>query len=460
MPKDLIESISGIRGIIGPGLTPQRIVDYASAFGHWVAGKRVVVGMDSRPTGPNIRQLVIATLSAQGIEVCDIGIVPTPTLQWMTERLNASGGIMITASHNPEQWNGLKFISADGLFLSPDQFHEMIQIRDQGDFTFQRWDAIGDIREIHGAIDEHIESVLDLSYIDSEAIAQNNFTVAVDAVNGAGSIALPALLEELGCEVIPVNCVPNGQFPHNPEPLPAHLTQLCDTVREKGADLGIAVDPDADRCGLVDESGTYLVEEYTLAIAVDTVLDHLQKESSALLYRPVVTNLSTTLAIDKVAEKYGTAVERTPVGEINVAARMAERDALIGGEGNGGVILTESHLGRDSLVATTLALQRLTDLNTSVSEYYASLPHFVMSKQRVELNGTDPDEVLSQIATEDTDADIDTQDGVKLTWVDRWVHLRKSNTEPVLRVYTEATSRERAESLAAEYIEKLKELLY
>ncbi len=459
MAKDLIESISGIRGIVGPGLTPQRVVDYISAFGHWIEGSRVVVGQDSRPTGPIIRQLVTSTLGAQGIEVCDIGIAPTPTLQWMTERLNASGGIMITASHNPEQWNGLKFISADGLFLNPEQFREMMQIRDQGNYTFQPWNKIGEFRKIHGAIDEHIESVLDLSYIDADAIAEREFTVAVDAVNGAGSIAIPALLEALGCRVIPLYCVPNGQFPHNPEPLPANLTRLCETVRENGADLGIAVDPDADRCGLVDETGTYLVEEYTLAIGVDTVLHHLQQEATELLKRPVVTNLSTTLAIEKIAEKYGTEVLRTPVGEINVAARMAEEDAVVGGEGNGGVILGESHLGRDSLVASALALQRLADLNSTLSEYYASLPQFVMSKQKMDLGDTDPDAMLERIAGEKTDAAVDTQDGVKLTWIDRWVHLRKSNTEPILRVYTEATSRERAESLADEYTRKLQQLM-
>jgi len=459
MPHELIESISGIRGIIGSGLTPQRIVNYASAFAHWVDDSRVVVGRDSRPTGPIIRQLVIATLRSKGIEVCDIGIAPTPTLQWMTERLDASGGIMITASHNPEEWNGLKFVSADGMFLNPEQFGEMMGIMQSGDYSFQPWESIGEVREIHGAIDEHIESVLDLSMVDARAIEERQFTVVIDAVNGAGSIALPALFEELGCTVIPVNCVPNGRFPHDPEPLPANLTQLCDTVREKNADLGVAVDPDADRCGVVDETGTYLVEEYTLAMAVDTVLSYLKLHRPEFLRKPVVTNLSTTMAVDRVAEGHNAEVIRTPVGEINVASRMAETDAAIGGEGNGGVILAESHLGRDSLVASALILQRLTDLNSSLSEYFESLPHFTMCKKKLQLDGADPDAILAKIRESETDAEIDTQDGVKLTWLDHWVHLRKSNTEPIIRVYTEAATADEAESLADQYLNKLRDLM-
>ncbi|MBS1271097.1 MAG: Phosphomannomutase/phosphoglucomutase [Candidatus Marinimicrobia bacterium] len=459
MAKDLVESISGIRGIVGTGLTPQFVVNYVTAFAHWVDGPRVVVGRDSRQHGLLIRQLVIATLRAKGIEVCDIGITPTPTAQLMTEQLTADGGIMITASHNPEQWNGLKFISADGMFLNADQVTELFEILRNGEFTFQEWDQIGDVREIHGAINEHIESVVDLSLIDTEKIAEKNYKVVIDAVNGAGSIALPALLEELGCEVLPINCIPNGRFPHEPEPLPENLTQLREEVKKQGADLGIVVDPDADRCGLVDENGEYLVEEYTLAMAVDGVLSYLQEHNPSQLNKPVVTNLSTTLAVDKVAEKYGVEVIRTPVGEINVAAKMAETDALIGGEGNGGVILAESHLGRDSLVASALVLQRLTDLDMSIREYFDSLPYFVMSKQKIEIGDSNPDAVLEQMQHQNGGAEIDTQDGVKLTWSDQWVHIRKSNTEPIVRVYAEAGNREQADELAHQYIEKIEGML-
>lgn len=459
MAKNLIESISGIRGIVGPGLTPQRIVDYISAFGHWVDGEMVVVGRDSRSTGLLIRQLVIATLRAQGIEVCDIGIAPTPTVQLMTERLNASGGVQITASHNPEQWNGLKFISADGIFLNAGQVQSLFEILDEKNFSFVHWDKIGDVREIHGAIDQHIENALDLSMVNPDQIAEKNFNVVIDAVNGAGSIALPALLEQLGCEVHPLNCIPNGLFSHEPEPLPENLTQLCDAVKKYDADLGIVVDPDADRCGLVDENGEYLVEEYTLTMAVDAVLDHLKNNNQALLEKPVVTNLSTTLAVDKIADRYGAPVIRTPVGEINVAEKMAETEAVIGGEGNGGVMLAESHLGRDSLIAVTLILQRLAEKDMGLREYFESLPRFVMSKQKIKIDDTDPDTLLDKIQSESQGADIDTQDGVKFTWENSWVHMRKSNTEPIIRVYSEAPDKETADQIASKYMKKLKSVM-
>lgn len=456
MAKTLIESISGIRGVFGTGLTPQRIVNYASAFGEWINGNRVVVCRDSRPTGVVIRQLVLSTLRSMGIEVCDIGIAPTPTAQLMTEELDADGGIIITASHNPEEWNGLKFVSADGLFLNADQINEVFQVLNTGQFGCATWDNIGELREVHGAIDEHIESILDLSLVHPKAIAGREFKVVVDAVNGAGSIALPALLEALGCKVIPVNCVPNGIFPHNPEPRPEHLGQLCEMVQKHNADLGIVVDPDADRCGLVDSEGHYLVEEYTLAIAVDTALNYFKRESPDLLSKPVVINLSTTMAIEKIAEKYGVEVERTPVGEINVAEHMAKRDAAIGGEGNGGVILAESHLGRDSLVASTLVLQRLTETDQTLRELFDGLPQFVMSKQKIQIGESDPDVLLEKALADAPDAEVDTQDGVKFTWNDRWVHLRKSNTEPIIRVYAEAATDEQANILAEDYLEKLK----
>ena len=459
MAKNLVESLSGIRGIVGPALTPQRIVNYISAFAHWVDGPQVVVGRDSRPAGNLIENLTVSTLRAKGIDVCEVGIAPTPTVQWKTEQLGAAGGIVITASHNPVQWNGLKFISADGVFLNGAEMDEIFRMSREAKFSFEPWDNLGELREIHGAIDEHIESILDLSVIDPEAIAEKNFSVVIDAVNGAGSIALPALLEALGCKVHPINCIPNGRFPHDPEPLPENLTQLCDTVKEKGADLGIAVDPDADRCGLVDNTGRYLVEEYTLVIAVDTVLSKLRDGQNGAAGRKVVTNLSTTLAVDKIAEKYGAQVERTPVGEINVVDRMAQIDAVIGGEGNGGVILPESHLGRDSLVATALVLQRLTDVDKPLHDYFGELPQFVMSKNKLPLGDTDPDAVLEKVKSLEVDAEMDTQDGVKLTWSDRWVHLRKSNTEPILRVYAEAGSKDAADDLAQEYIQKLEQLI-
>lgn len=455
MGKDLIESISGIRGVVGSGLTPQRVVDYVSAFGQWVDGGRVVVCRDSRLTGALLRQLVISTLRSMGIEVCDIGIAPTPTAQLMTEQLDADGGIIVTASHNPEEWNGLKFVAADGLFLNTEEMNELFGLLRQKEFSFVPWEQIGEVREVHGAIDEHIESILDLSLVNAEAIAERKFRVVIDAVNGAGSVALPALLEELGCKTIPINCVPNGIFPHNPEPRPEHLSQLCATVKERQADLGIVVDPDADRCGLVDASGEYLVEEYTLVMAVDAVLAHFCAVDSPMLNKPVVTNLSTTLAIEKVAEQYGVDVVRTPVGEINVTERMAQLDAAIGGEGNGGVILAESHLGRDSLVAATLILQQLTDKGVSLREYFDSLPQYVMSKQKISIGDVDPDELLQQLLENTPDAETDIQDGVKFTWSDHWVHLRRSNTEPIVRVYAEAASQQQADEIATRYLSKL-----
>lgn len=456
MAKNLVESLSGIRGVVGDALTPQRIVNYISAFAHWVDGPQVVVGRDSRPAGNLIESLVISTLRAKGIDVNEIGIAPTPTVQWKTEHLNAAGGIVITASHNPVQWNGLKFISADGVFLNGKEMDEIFRMSREGNFTFESWDNIGQLREIHGVIDEHIESILDLSVVDQEAISKKKFKVVVDAVNGAGSVALPALLEALGCEVYPINCIPNGRFPHEPEPLPENLTQLCDAVKKHDADLGIAVDPDADRCGLVDNTGRYLVEEYTLAIAVDTVLSKMKDTDEP---QKVATNLSTTLAIEKVAEKYGAEVFRTPVGEINVVDKMVSTNAVIGGEGNGGVIFPESHLGRDSLVATALVLQRLTDIDMSLHDYFERLPQFRISKNKLPLDDNDPDAVLEKVKELETDASVDTQDGVKLTWSDSWVHLRKSNTEPIIRVYAEAATQEKADTLAQDYIQKISGLM-
>ncbi len=447
----LIESISGIRATIGDSLKPADVVNYASAFGQWVAKGTVVLGRDSRVSGKTIADIFARTLQWMGLDVIDIGIVPTPTVQLLTELMQAQGGIAITASHNPFPWNGIKFIDKTGLFLDAEQVAAVLANKKAASWTFKAAGEFGSYTQKTDAVTMHVENVLQIPYLNVGLIRKRRFKVVIDAVNGGGSLALPAMLKALGCEVIEVNCVPDGYFPHTPEPLPENLTDLLDAVIKHKADLGLAVDPDADRLAVADEKGNYLSEEYTLVMAAETVLSQCPVPDPK-----VVTNLSTTLAITNIAEKYGAVCLRTAIGEINVAKKMKEVDAVIGGEGNGGIISPDSHLGRDSLVGAALVLNFLASDKRPLSEKYAEFPQYKMGKKKIAIGGSDPDAILAKLREKFAQEDCNTVDGLKITWPDRWVHLRKSNTEPILRVYSEAPTTEAANELGENYLNEIK----
>jgi len=448
----LIESISGVRGTIGDSLQPAHIVQYASALGNYLQSKgTVIIGRDSRPSGEVIARIFSATLQWMGIDVIHIGIVPTPTVQLLTEKKNADAGVAVTASHNPFPWNGIKYIDRTGLFMNADQVRKIMSLKDLTHTSYKKSGEFGSYRDEETALAYHIDNILKIPYIQVDKIRKKHFRVVVDAVNGGGSLALPALLKALGCDVIEIHCTPNGYFPHTPEPLPENLKDLMHAVVKHKAHLGMAVDPDADRLAIVDEGGRYLSEEYTLVMAVKTVLSKTSKKNPL-----VVTNLSTTLAVDKVTQHFGGSILRTAIGEINVSATMKAENAVIGGEGNGGVILPDSHLGRDSLVGAALILQLLTDENKPLSDIFASLPQYRMSKKKVEIGQSDPDAIIETLKKRYAQKEIDTTDGLKILDQDRWVHLRKSNTEPILRVYSEAPTLEEAESLGEAMIGEIK----
>jgi len=447
----LMVSISGIRGEIGETLSPQVVQKYVLAFAKYLQGGKVIVGRDSRVSGPFIADIVRGALAASGCEVIDIGIVPTPTVQLEIERHQAAGGIAITASHNPIQWNGLKFMGSDGRFLPPAEAETVYTMADRNEYELKPWQELGSVKMDDGAIDRHIQKVLNISYLDLEALRRRKFKVAVDTVNGAGGAIIPELLKELGCEVIAINQETNGRFAHTPEPLPENLTQLSQAVKENGADLGFAVDPDVDRCAIVDNNGRPIGEEYTLVIATKLVFG---KEMGRM-----VVNMSTSQASEDIAKYYNCMFVRSKVGEINVAEKMKEIDAIIGGEGNGGVILPEVHLGRDAPVAVALTLQALLESGGTLAELQASLPQYVMVKQKVNIEGLDPDQALQIMAERYKDQPINLLDGVKIDFEHSWVHLRKSNTEPIIRVISEAPTEKEAVDLGKKFMDEIKALM-
>ncbi|PWN06554.1 phosphoglucosamine mutase [Rhodohalobacter mucosus] len=446
----LMISVSGIRGIFGSHLTPENLVTYTAAYGTLLEGGTVVVGRDSRVTGQICEDIVCATLQSVGCNVIKVGIAPTPTVAMGVLKHEAAGGIILTASHNPAQWNALKLLNEKSEFLDADRGRDVIELAQNGDFSYSTYDRIGSVSEDPEAIQTHIDAILELPYIDAELIRKKQFTVAVDAVNGAGSVALPQLLEKLGATVHRLNCEPNGIFPHNPEPLPEHLTEICDFIKSTPCDLGIVTDPDADRLALVDENGRLFGEEYTQVAAFDLMLSKKPGDTA--------TNLSSSRASDDISEKYGQQCHRAAVGEINVVKVMQEKGAVIGGEGNGGVINPDLHPGRDALVGTAMILQLLAERDITASEYRNSLPHYEMSKQKVQLSdlGMDADDLLLEVATRYSDNNPDRTDGVKINFDDGWVHFRKSNTEPIVRVYSEASSAGEAEDLATNVLKVLR----
>ena len=436
----IIRSISGVRGLTSTHLNTETISAYARAFHKYNDNGLIFLGRDTRPSGENLLEVFSQELVRLGRDVIDCGVVPTPTVQFMVERSEAAGGVVITASHNPIEWNGLKFVRSDGTFFYPDDCESLFSLVDN-DSPIEDAEKSGMVFPDQNSILKHSIKVIELSCIDSKSIRDSNFKVVIDAVNGAGSDALPLLLEHLGCEVVKILCEGNGHFERGTEPLPANLDLLSKTVLEHNADVGFAVDPDADRLAVVNENGIPLGEEYTLVLAAE---GYIQTKKTKQTF---VTNLSTSLALEKMAENHGCSVERSAVGEINVVQKMLEVGADFGGEGNGGVILKEAHLGRDSLVGVAMILNRMSQDKKPISEIHSSLPQFYIVKDKIDLDNIDLNVVLDKAKSVFGDAKIDTLDGIKFIWDDRWIHLRSSNTEPIMRIYAEAPSKSEATDL-------------
>ena len=415
--------------------------------------KKVVVGRDARLSGQMVNQLVCGTLMSKGIDVIDLDLSTTPTVEMLVVKEKAAGGIILTASHNPKQWNALKLLNAEGEFISAEQGAAIIDKVKSSNFEYNEIDSIGSYELMEGTIDWHIDEIIKLSMVDVEAISKRNFTIAVDAVNSTGGIAVPALLRKLGVQnVIEIYCEPTGKFPHNPEPLPEHLNDLSDTVLKNNADLGITVDPDVDRLAFVSENGDMFGEEYTLVAVADYVLS--QKKGNT------VSNLSSTRALKVITEKHGASYAASAVGEVNVVKMMKETDAVIGGEGNGGIILPELHYGRDALVGIALFLSHLAKCGKPMSHLKASYPTFIISKNKIELTPEiDVDSILTQLQEKYKKQPINTIDGVKIEFDEEWVHLRKSNTEPIIRIYAEGSTMRVADSLANKIKSDIKEMI-
>ena len=429
----LMVSVSGIRGRVGAALTPEVVARYAAAFGAWSIAngksRSIVVGRDSRVSGPMFHRIVVGTLQLAGCDVIDIGLTTTPGCQLAVEYHHAAGGLMLSASHNPIEWNALKCIGASGLFLDAAEGLAMRALVEQG-IPYASWDAIGSVTTDDAVAERHIRAVLDIPYLDVQGIRTRRFKVALDCVRGAGATIMPALLERLGCEVVSINMEPDGRFPREPEPVPQNLKELERLVRGSGADIGFAVDPDVDRLALVSDAGHAIGEDYTLALAARLVLRHRKG--------PLVTNLSTSLVVEDAAREAGVEAVRAPVGEVHVAVRMRALKAPIGGEGNGGVILPEVHLGRDAPVGAALLLQLLLEEARPLSQIVASLPRYVIVKDKLPRPQASLDAVYGALQTAFAGATVDTQDGLRLAWPDRWVHIRPSGTEPIVRVIAEA----------------------
>jgi phosphomannomutase len=449
----LIRSISGLRGTLGDSLTPEIIARYAAAFAEYSGGGTIVVGRDGRPSGLWIEKVVTGTLIACGVNVRVLGIAPTPTVQLATEKSGAAGGISITASHNPSEWNGLKFLDSEGIFLGPEECQSFFAVVDRGRESFASWNALGLEQNAEEGIVEHVDLTLKLPFVTLEALQTRAFKVVVDAVNASGSVAVPMLLERCGCEVVRLFCDGTGNFPHTPEPLPENLTQLADAVIASRADFGIAVDPDADRLVLIDERGVPFGEEYTITQAAEFILGW-ERERDPEKELLAVVNLSTTRAVEDVASRHNARVLRTPVGEINVAKRMKEVGAVIGGEGSGGVILPALHYGRDSLAGIIITLQHLLRHGGTLSSLREDLPGYEIVKKKATLDGSiDARSILKKIEErEGGSARVTTDDGLKLDFPNSWVHLRVSNTEPIIRVIAEAPTKEEAEREAERFM--------
>jgi phosphomannomutase len=455
----LIKSISGIRGTIGgkvgDNLTPVDAVKFASAYGTFLKNNiqkeklKVVIGRDARISGPMIHNLVVNTLIGLGIDVIDLGLSTTPTVEVAVPLEQADGGIILTASHNPKQWNALKLLNAKGEFLSGADGAKILEIAEAEAFDFSEVDHLGEITINDAYMDIHIDEVLNLPLVDAEAVAKRKFKVVVDGVNSSGGIIIPKLLEQMGVECIKLYCEPNGHFPHNPEPLKEHLGDICKLVVEEKADFGIVVDPDVDRLAFISNDGEMFGEEYTLVACADYVLSKTPGNT--------VSNMSSSRALRDITTNHQGSYQASAVGEVNVVELMKATNAIIGGEGNGGIIYPELHYGRDSLVGVALFLTHLASLDTTVAQLRASYPQYYMSKNKIELTPQiDVDAILKAMTEKYQSENISTIDGVKIDFPSEWVHLRKSNTEPIIRIYTEAPTQQAADDLALRIIDEIK----
>lgn len=458
----LIKSISGIRGTIGgpvnEGLTPIDAVKFAAAYGTWILQRnngnktKIVIGRDARLSGQMISDLVVSTLVGLGIDVVNLGLSTTPTVEVAVPMENAQGGIILTASHNPKQWNALKLLNEKGEFISGTDGQEVLSIAENESFDFAEVDDLGVVTHDDSYLQKHIDAILALPVVNKAAIEAANFSVVVDAVNSTGGIFVPAMLEALGVKnITKLYCDPTGHFPHNPEPLPEHLTDLSDKIKETGADVGITVDPDVDRLAMVCEDGSMFGEEYTLVAVADYVLSKTPGST--------VSNLSSTRALRDVTEGHGQAYHASAVGEVNVVTKMKAENAVIGGEGNGGVIYPELHYGRDSLVGIALFLSLMAEKQLKATELRDSYPKYTISKNKIQLTeDMDVDGILVAMAEKYAHEEVDTTDGVKIYIAKEWVHLRKSNTEPIIRIYSESKSLEAANELAARIMDEIRSL--
>ncbi len=439
----LISSISGIRGTVnGPNtknLTPIDVVQYTSAYGTWInkknqnKGKTIVLGRDGRISGSVLLELVKSTLISMGINIIDVGLSTTPTTQIIVQKKKAEGGIILTASHNPKNWNALKLFNSKGEFLIGEEAEEIFRIVEEGKYEFMKEDDYGKIHESFNSFQIHIDEVKNLKLVNCEKIINKKFKVVVDGINSSGGVIVPELLKQLGCSVIEINCEPDGNFAHNPEPLDKNLSQLKNTVKEEKADLGIALDPDVDRLVFVCENGLLFGEENTIVACSDYVLSKTKGST--------VSNMSSSMSLELISKKHGCDYHSSKVGEINVVEKMKEVNAIIGGEGNGGVIYPESHYGRDALVGIVLFLSHLSELNIKTSELLDIYPKFYMIKDKINLNENfDFDQLKNKMKEFYKEQDIDLRDGVKIKFDESWLHIRKSNTEPIIRIYTEAKS--------------------
>jgi phosphomannomutase len=460
----LIKSISGIRGTIGgsigDNLTPLDAVKFASAYGTWLLDRnkdaqgvlKVVIGRDARISGKMISSLVSNTLVGLGIDVVDLGLSTTPTVEVAVPMENANGGIIITASHNPKQWNALKLLNEKGEFLNGIEGEKILVLADNDSYSYAEVDNLGAYTKDRSYVQKHIDAVLALNLVDVDAVKKANFKVVLDAVNSTGGIFIPALLKELGVSCVELYCEPNGHFPHNPEPLKEHLGEISKLVVSEKADFGIVVDPDVDRLALVNEDGSMFGEEYTLVACADYVLGKLKGGNT-------VSNLSSSRALRDITEKHGGTYTASAVGEVNVVIAMKASNAVIGGEGNGGIIYPDSHYGRDSLVGVALFLSHLATCGMSCKELRDSYPSYYMSKNKIELTpDLDVDNILLKMAEKHKSQKVNTIDGVKIDFPSEWVHLRKSNTEPIIRIYTESDTQKNADILANKTISEIKQI--
>ena len=459
----LIKSISGIRGTIGgvpnDGLTPLDIVKFTSAFGEWIKRNstnekvKIVIGRDARISGEMVRNLVVGTLQGLGIDIVDLDFSTTPTVEIAVPMENADGGIILTASHNPKQWNALKLLNGKGEFITAENGAEVLRMAENDDYSYAEVDDLGSYERNDTYLQKHIDHVLGLELVDVEAIKAKKYKVAIDCVNSTGGLFLPPLLKQLGvAEVIELYCEPNGQFPHNPEPLPENLTEIAKVIKRNKVDLGIVVDPDVDRLAMVCEDGSMFGEEYTLVACADYVLKHTPGNT--------VSNMSSTRALRDVTESANQTYTASAVGEVNVVNMMKDTNAVIGGEGNGGVIYPASHYGRDALVGIGLFLTHLAKSNMTCSELRASYPNYIISKNKIELTPEiDVDAILASMQEKYKNQPVNTVDGVKIEFDKEWVHLRKSNTEPIIRIYSESESEDKANELANMIIDDIKKVI-